>query len=312
MKMNDTKHRLLSQKNRISGAICWFLFQVAWLAAASLTCEAYFCPVFERSTPPAFLLRPKTGVPTMESSVLVMPNNKEFNNRSGTGVGDRSMDPGRHVFVSYLPVVEIVTQQSHRYMPSEFSIDNLLYANLKLDRLVNEYEGLRERSQSILNGLNVPFVNGSQNFNNLIEKKNDGLNRSINRVANQKTSIAGPLANSNRWKEQKGFSTAANGGRTATNQRLTFERRAISYSSGGASRVEETSQTQSDSNPEQAREPAEAIQKLQYGAQQEKQLPWLARAVRSLGKYLRENKVEAMVVLLFLLIVHQLIFSSRK
>lgn len=240
-----------------------------------------------------------------------MSGNQEFISRLSTSACDRSMDPDRHVYVSYLQVVDIVTQKSRRYMPHEFSIDNLLYANLKLERLVNEYEGLRERSKSVLTGLNVPYLYGSRNFNNLMKKKNDALNQSINRVANQTASLTGLLANPNRLKK-KNFSAFAKENQTENKRRLTFERRAISYSSGGASSLNEYSEEQTLKNIEPASDSAEAIQKFRYGVQQEEHLPWLARTTRALFIYFRENKVETIVFILLLFIVHQLIFASRK
>lgn len=292
-------------------AIWCILPQVACIAVTDLSAEAYFSVISEQSAAKAIILHLEKDSQKNETHVMVMSETQEFGNRVKIYLAGRSMTPRRFIFSSYLPITEILTRQSH-YIPSEFSVDNLLYANLKLERLFIEYEGLRERGQSILKGLDVPYLYGSKNFKNLIEKKNGGVNQSLNRVAKQTTSLAGPLVNSDRWKEQKNFSTSTNGHQTEIKQLLTPVRRGLSYSSKDPSIVDSATQDKPGRTTGAAPDPAEAIQPFQYGVQKEDQLPWLARAVRSLSKYISENKVEAIVFILFLFTAHQIIFSSRK
>jgi hypothetical protein len=290
-----------------------FICHIVWMATITASGWAYFCVALENK--PIKAIIPRTDVmPTLSSHLLVLSDNDEFHSHFNSSVDASLQELRRYVFAGYLPITEIVTRQSDRYMSSDFSIENLLYANLKIERLMNEYERLKDRSASVLEGLDVPYIYESREFESMLGQKDVGITHQIDRVSDQSNLIAGPAQFVFRQKEPADgkYTKRSIQVYTSTQRRLNFEKPTISYSNGGSLGSSSASNQAGNGSAGSAPDPASSVKNVQYGNSAGDQLPWLIRATRSLRHYIYENKIESIFYFLMIFVVIQIVFSSRR
>lgn len=107
-----------------------------------------------------------------------------------------SPNSDNYLYAFSMPIIELVAQQREMLIPSEFSIDNLLYANIELERLINEYNGLKDKSRSVLEGLDVPFIRQKSGFGFSPTEKDSAdatISSNISTLDNRIRILAGPV-----------------------------------------------------------------------------------------------------------------------
>ncbi len=218
--------------------------------------------------------------------------------------------PNNKTLFCYLPIPEVVTRQMDRYVASEFSIENLLYANLKIERLMREYDDLEKRSHEILEGLDVPFIHGVE-YEQLLQQKASFVTLEIDRVTEQSNFIAGPelvyATQNNSTGSRKPIAAKKTFGST---HRFRFEKPGVSLSTG-SSVTRGSSHKSNDANHSQPEFDASESKNIQYGVDSKDQLPRLIRVLRSLFRYLFENKIEAVLYIILIYGIGHLVFSAR-
>jgi hypothetical protein len=127
------------------------------------------------------------------SHYLIWTDNDKSHLQINSANSDLANASDHYISAFYMPIIEIVTQQRETYVPTEFSVENLLYANLKLKSLLNEYNLLKERSESILKGLDVPYISQSSGFKPNSKKEEFPISYKINEVADHINILAGPI-----------------------------------------------------------------------------------------------------------------------
>lgn len=147
------------------------LIQVFLALTISSSCLAYF-----NAEPVTRSIKTITShtstLPSWASYYFVWSDNYELHNHfSSSIVVDSPEALNNFIFAFYVPILEILTQQQEQYVPSEFSFENLLYANLKLAQLADEYNSNQERSRSALEGLDVPYIKWAPTFESGVGNK---------------------------------------------------------------------------------------------------------------------------------------------
>jgi len=143
-------------KARILGTAILAL-QVVLIFAFCMPVRAYF--EFEsQKTSIQQLLRRSDDMPGTTSHLLVLSDNDEFHCNFFASKNIPPDELQHLVFADYIPLTEVVTRFKDRVVATDFSVEDMLYANLRLVRLLKEYEGLRKSAGSALKGLEVPFL----------------------------------------------------------------------------------------------------------------------------------------------------------
>lgn len=162
--------------------------QLFFALTVSSSCLAYF-----NSEPVKRSIKTITShtstLPSSASYYFVWSDNYEFhNNFSSSIIVDRPQALRKFIFAFYVPILETLTQQQEQYVPSEFSFENLLYANLKFAQLADEYNSNKERSKSVLEGLDVPYIQWTPSF----ESGHDTSINNMDRIYNHQRIVNGP------------------------------------------------------------------------------------------------------------------------
>jgi hypothetical protein len=160
------------------------LSQVFFVLTVSSSCLAYFDaePVKQSIKT---ITSPLSTLPPSASYYFVWSDNYELHNHFASSIIDDSPQALRKfIFAFYVPIIETLTQQQEHYVPSEFSFENLLYANLKYAQLTNEYNGYKERSVSVLEGLDVPYTKWTPSLESGLVNKDYTSTNKIDRVYN--------------------------------------------------------------------------------------------------------------------------------
>jgi hypothetical protein len=123
----------------------------------------------------------------------VWSDNDEFHHHfSASLVADSPQAVQKFIFPFYVPILETLTHQQEQYIPSEFSLENLLYANLNYTQLTNAYDSDKERSKVVLEGLDVPYLKWAPSFESRFGRHDDTSTNTMNRIYNSQHLATGP------------------------------------------------------------------------------------------------------------------------
>jgi hypothetical protein len=293
------------------------IFSLLFLQSALLT---VFCSpgngYFSASTQNKFtktIISRTDALPSSFSYYLVLHDNEKQGYQSNHMNFQLAISPHYSLTEFYMPIIELMTYQKWNYLPSEFSIEDLLYANLKLNRLINEYNSLKERSSMILEGLDVPYLDRPSGFKSPISGNDGALSLKIDNVSNHIKLLTGPAVST-----IPQFADINN--QTIHNQDLQSKERTPLYTikkplNSSSSSSFSNSKSFSFLNRVES-EPESEQTTIQDGAQYSNRpndnLPWIERFAVSMINYFKANKLESIIWLILIFGIYQMLFRTRK
>jgi hypothetical protein len=281
------------------------LKQVIIVLLVSSSCLAYFEDGNEMK-PFIAAIAFTNEAQSLFSHYFVLNDNDEYQSsfKSKSSVPQHS--PGHFIYAFNMPILEVVTQQKTDYVPYEFTIENILYANLKLVKLIDEYNSLKERSKSILTGLDVPYVN--QHSGLLISQKQRELSLSskITSLKSQIQTIAGPTFSVQKTVGRQHFGNQLQGHPSPKKRPLHTLKQPLVYAPGSAY----TNNGGSVAGPET--DNTVSSESAQYNPTIGEHLPFIERIGKSLLTYFRTNKLEFIIYLVVLFALYHLLIGLRK
>lgn len=156
-----------------------FLLQTLFVMLAFSTCMPYFSAKDNKRS--IKTITANNGMlPSFASYYYIWSDNDEYHLFYNSNIVDKQKILSRYFVAFYIPVLDIVTQQNGQYTPSELNLDNLLYANLRIERLMNEYSRLKTRSKPTLEGLDVPYTSWKLALEKKLSEKRNTISDKIN------------------------------------------------------------------------------------------------------------------------------------
>lgn len=302
--MNDVMHS-------IQRFILFFFLQMALLMLFCSSSPAFFTTSTHGKSIKTVI--PNAGVlPRAFSSYLIWPETQQQYAQIDNGNSLLTSPPHYSLTPYYMPIVELMTHQRWNYMPSDFTIEDLLYANLKLNRLIKDYNELKERSSKILEGLNVPYMDQPSGLEPRVEGHDNTLSLEIDNVRNSIRLLAGPAAsvqNSANFNPQGLHQRTL---RSAERQPLHTILQPFDSSSNSSNSNANTFSYSNrvEAKPDAGQDPI--AESAPFSTNPNERLPWIERFAVSMIKYFKENKAELFFCLLLLLGLYQMLFGIRK
>lgn len=135
----------------------WVVFAVLVAMRPYTTVQAYF--EFELDRPPIQMLVSRSeAIPATASHVLALSDNSEFHHSFYLSSNVTPTASTHFSAADYLPLTEIATSINQHSISVDFGVEDILYANLRLVELINEYKTLQENAKTALEGLNIPYL----------------------------------------------------------------------------------------------------------------------------------------------------------
>ena len=304
MHMNDVMHS-------IQRFILFFFLQMALLVLFCSSSPAFFTTSTHAKSIKTVI--PNAGVfPSAFSSYLIWPETQQQYAQINNGNPIMTSPPHYSLTPYYMPIVELLTHQRWNYMPSDFTIEDLLYANLKLNRLIKDYNELKERSSKILEGLNVPYMDRPNGLEPRVEGRDNALSLEIDNVRNSIRLLAGPATSVRNITNYDPQSIRQRKFQSAERQPLHTILQPFDSSSNSSNSNANTFSYSNrvEAKPESGQDPG--AEGSQFSNSPNERLPWIERFAVSMIKYFKENKAELFFCLLLLLGLYQMLFGMRK
>jgi hypothetical protein len=270
--------------------------------------QAYFSTFDEKKTISSITPQ-RTSRGDIVCHVLLVSGNEEIQNRftsSGCLPSSAFQD---FSYVDRLPIPESIVRLNRGFLNHPFSVENLLYANLKLANLLNEYKSLRKQSMAVLDGLDVPFIMQNPKYEGAIQGRKVNIAdraeflRSYSHVVENSSSAL--LHRHGTENLSKNRNNRPIGDGTYSHRRYNSREKNYNNQSHSTSRRVQSD----DSNGEKVAAKSDSIQ---YGSGETTEIPWLVRMPMSILSYIYGNKIESLIYFLMLYAAIQIIFSSRK
>jgi hypothetical protein len=266
---------------------------------------AYFCVEADKQSIPT--VKAQDGsLPSPFSYHLVWIDNDESHNQFSSNTFSLEQSSNSYLYAFYMPILEIITQQRSVYTVSDFSIDNLLYANLKLERLINEYIGLKEKSKSILENLEVPFIARSSGFGSKLIKNGSTISNQIENIDQHIKLLAGPSVSGSRTSNFNKSYNRQQDKQSDSHRSLHSMRQPLKYSLNSTFKKNRTAKTGSDTNKDFSGEGSD------YSAEIDDQLPFIERMGRSLMDYIKSNKIKFIIYIVVFYGLFHILFKGRR
>jgi hypothetical protein len=255
---------------------------------------------------------PNTGtLPPTFSTYLIWPETQKQSTQINQGNFISALPQDYCLSPFYMPIVELMTHQQWSYLPSDFTIEDLLYANLKLDRLIKEYNSLKERSFQILQGLDVPYMDRPAGLGPRAEVSDNTLSLEIDSISNHIRLLAGPaisVQNIGGYNAQRFHRQTM---QSAERQPLHTIIQPLNASSNPSNNTNSFSYSNRvEAKPESGQDPIP--ESAQFGDNPNERLPWIERFAVSMISYFKDNKAELIFCLVLLLGLYQMLFRTRK
>jgi len=247
------------------------------------------------------------------SHVLLLSDNQETQ-CNFTSVGQILINDLENLFfLDKLPVPEIINLSIHQSIAHEFSFDNLLYADLKLVRLIDEYEGLKKRSEAVLEGLDVPFLQRKNEFEMPLYRKEPNIAETADRLfSNSHLADSSEMPRLHRRNRTNPY--LASKSRPAIGGRNFVNRPTVLNSGPVYTLPKKAELPNSNIGTEHGQEThvgAES-QLIQYGAHGNTNWPWIVRIPLRLFNYFIQHKIEAIIYFLMICGLIHIVFKSKK
>ncbi|WP_419663507.1 uncharacterized protein Dvar_38010 [Desulfosarcina variabilis str. Montpellier] len=200
-----------------------------------------------------------------------------------------------------IAIPEVVIRSSAQIETQNFSIDNMLYANLRIARLIDEYEGLKKRSQAVLEGLDVPYLNQYIDWDKVIGDKSKNINDNLNRLLSQ-TNISSGAGISARGGTNLKRDSPSLQFRQFVNKKPSFNQPfpVTNYQANKATNKTIPRDIDSEKDQPNDNDQVEGPRRIRYGANKSEKLPWPFPLLFSIFEYLLRNKMEALIYFLML------------
>lgn len=299
---------MLPIKDSFINNVLILITPVALLVSLNATCLAYFNSMTDIHYKQTITLRSELLPPSSSNYLVWIDNSDRIHHFSSDSYSSQKY-ASNYLYAFYMPLIEIMIQPKITHAPLEFSIENLLYANLKIERLLDEYNNLKNRSESILEGLDVPYITQQNKFDPGFKGLDLTIPNQLDNVNKRLEILAGPIPSGYNTKEriyQPGFRTnhqskasvQLNGLKEADNQPY----RTI---------IGKPQRYINDDGIETGQE-AGHLDNENYGSGQFDRLPFAERIVRSLFEHLKKNKIELLLYLLILFGFYRVLFGRPK
>lgn len=164
-------------------------FLILLTAVFSSSANAYFEFDLEKKSIQT-LTRHSDEITTTASHILALSDNDEFHCSFFASKKIPAGELDHFVFADYIPVTEIVTQLNARMVATEFSVEDLLYANLRIVGFLNEYEVLRKNAGSVLKGLEVPLLQWKDIYKTPVNGRGRSISGRLEQVVDQANLVA--------------------------------------------------------------------------------------------------------------------------
>lgn len=287
-----------------------FFLQSTLLIVFYSSCAGYFINSTKEKS--VKTVTPTTdALPSTFSYYLVWSDGEQFYNQQHSQF-ELVIPPPKSLSGCYIPITELMTLQRWSYLPSDFSIEDLLYANLKLNRLFQEYNSLKERSAKILAGLEVPYMDRPFEIRPLISANEGTLSLQIDTVSNQIRQLTGPVLSHS---EKEKFNHPTIQKPTLQSKKRTplhTIRQPLNSSTSSSSSNSQSFSSLNGVGSEPESDPSAIKPNKQYGNSLNKNRPWIERFAVSLINYFKANKAELIIWLILCFGIYQMLFRSRK
>lgn len=286
-----------------------FFLQAVLIILFCSSCAGFFInSTQERSA--VKKITPKTDtLPTTFSYYLVWFDNEIFYSLPKDSKIELVIQPQNSVTAFYMPILEFVTHQKWSYLPSDFSIEDLLYANLKLNRLVQEYNSLKGRSAEILKGLEVPYMDHPSGFEPLMSENNGTLSLQLDAVSNQIRQLTGPVISTPKIVDLNNHKQSLPSEKRTP---LHTVRQPLNSSSDPSLGNSQSFSHLNRVGPEPESDQPAIQENNQYSNRLNDSLPWIERIAVSIINYFKTNKIELIICLTLLFGIYQMLFRIRK
>lgn len=298
---------IASHMNRVLS----FVLLVALVVVSNDNCHAYFHIAAEKH--PAKVIPSHAGEKLLSHSHLILvPDNLAFHCHFNSNIADWPQVTKKHFFAMDIPIPDIVTQQRENYIPSEFNIENLVYANLKIARLIYEYNSLKKRSESILGNHNIPTGSWNSDYRLNHENNINGILQKMNQVNDQLMTISGMVLINSIKENIDNRTTNQINGQHSNDDQCQLNTLSFDYSSGW------NYQDDNETNREDAPRPGikgrnkDSKKDTGYVLKGNQSPPWVERFGQTLLDYIRENKIEVVFYLFMLFGAYRLLFRFGK
>jgi hypothetical protein len=286
--------------------ILLFILQTAMALFTTSSCPAYI-EVTNVKHPIKMITAHTDDAPALFSYHLIWSDNEEYHQHFEASFSAVHNPSNHYIFAFSMPVLETVTQQKGAYVPSDFNIDNLLYANLELDRLLSEYEKLKERSKLILEGLDIPYISrppGSGFQSNINELP---ISHQIDTVNNHISILAGPVVSHTRTTDSTNYSYNPQLGKHyGRSKQLHSKRQPLNYLSNSRFKRKPNVKNQSEQND------AASSGSHGTGTGAIDRLPLIERIGKSLVDYIKANKIEFIFYFVLLFGLCNMLYRIRR
>ena len=243
------------------------------------------------------------------SHVLVLSDNDEFHGNFFFDSQEIQAADWRHfIFADYLPLTDVATQLKNRMNTDDFKIEGLLYANLKLAGLLNEYEEMRKRAESTLKGLDVPYLQWKEAYRKPLETGNTDISGQMQWLVDQSNLAVRPNLPVLRFNNPAASSTRENFKNPNLRIRRFINLPPLNQHGHQSFRNHASSTLQNDRTGENENTVREEKRKVQFGSDQEGQKPWPIQLLT----FIFSNKIIAILFFVMLNIIFWLLSALRN
>lgn len=218
---------------------------------------------------------------------------------------------------SNLPIYSIF---GHPRNIEEDLIANLLYANLKIKKILEEYAKVQERAQKLLSFQSPTIPTGKMDIDFRDNTPQLSITQKLNLLHDSLAALPAPLSNTY-TPEINHIAQIINPQQQSTlpkNLKIETDRQQIARSS---TRIESNVRTGMMSTSENTRQTTSgisqqsALSRVQEGKEAPSgnaQLPWILELPSIISNYFFNNKIEALIICFIILMFLNLIFSMRS
>ena len=296
----------------LPGCALWALLIGVLILVCAAPTNAYFSKFSDKK--PIQAVVPHSLFQSGKTShVLLLSSNDEVQHQFTTSDRLPPDDLVRFSYMDRLPLPETVFRPSNPATDTSLTVDNLLYANLKLSRLMDDYLQLQNRAEAVLEGLDVPFVLQHPTHVAAILPREPNITEAIDGLRSYSHTVEGL---SDAWLQRTDRHRSANNPQTRraigqgnfSRQPLRIGRRYAATSRTPSQSGEASGDDRNVGEAEEENQPA----RMRYGTSDAVEIPWLVRFPMIVLNYIYHNKIESLIYFLMIYgVVHVLVTSKR-
>jgi hypothetical protein len=212
-------------------------------------------------------------------------------------------------FIDKIPIPEVVFLPNDQLEIQEFNVDNLFYANLRLARLMDEYDGLKKRSQTVFEGLDVPYLNYYTDSDTTISDNNINLGAKLTMLNSDKQNIGSSVSSQNdlNRKESNPVFKLNQIQRKNLENKIFYKKKYHQINNPSSPRKFISNGDQPNKNIQ-----VDDSQKINYGVNKNDKMVWPFPLLISVYEYSTKNKIETIIYLIISVLIINIIIRSFK